>query len=463
MPVFNISELLENIDFIHLNELGIFCIFKDISIDTRTIKPGEAFIAIKGEHFDGHNFLDIAFKKGSPIAFVEEDWFIKHSPTDYPLVVVKDTRKVLGEIANFHRNKFDIPIIAIAGSNGKTTTKDFVAHMLSQKFNVLKTEGNLNNQIGVPLTLLKLNTFHDFAVIEIGTNKPGEIAYLTDIVEPNFGLITNIGKEHLEFFIDLDGVEQEETTLFGYLIRKDGLIFLNIDDKRLAKYSCILGKYITYGTTEGAYVHADIVYDDYLFPKITYNCEGKKLVAKLKTQGISPALCSIPAVAVSLYFELGETEIIAGLESFELDSSKFYGRMLIKNINGITIINDTYNANPSSMELALKTVELMNSLGRKIGIFGDMKELGDSSLNEHKELILKANNFFDRVVIFGQEMESAFFSIKNPPKNVTYFAEKNDIVSFLKQYSRPKDVVLFKASRDVQLEEVVQSFIENLL
>lgn len=460
--MFSLNEFLNNIDFIHLNKFLNFNIIENISIDTRTIKPGEAFIAIKGENFDGHNFLDTAFEKGSPIAFVEEDWFIKYSPTDYPLVVVKDTKKVLGEIANFHRNKFDIPIIAIAGSNGKTSTKDFVTHLLSQKYNVLKTEGNLNNQIGVPLTLLKLTPFHDFAVVEIGTNKPGEIAFLVDIVEPNFGLITNIGKEHLEFFIDLDGVEQEETTLFGYLLRKDGLIFLNIDDKRLAKYSRILGKYITYGTAEGAYVYADIVYDDYLFPEITYNSQGKKIVAKLKTQGISPALCSIPAVTVSLYFELGEREIISGLESFELDSSKSYGRMLIKNINGVTVINDTYNANPSSMELALKTMEMIKSQGRKIGIFGDMKELGDSSLNEHKEFILKAINIFNSILIFGQEMESAFFSFETPPKNVTYFSKKEDIVSFLQQNICTKDIVLFKASRGIQLEEVVHSFIEYL-
>lgn len=460
--MFNLNELLDSIDFIHLNKIVNFSILENIAIDTRTIKPGEAFIAIKGEKFDGHNFLNTAFEKGSPIAFVQKDWFIRNSPIDYPLVVVKDTKKVLGEIANCHRNKFDIPIIAIAGSNGKTTTKDFVAHLLSKKYNVLKTEGNLNNQIGVPLTLLKLNTFHDFAVIEIGTNKPGEIAYLTDIVEPNFGLITNIGKEHLEFFIDIDGVEQEETTLFGYLMRKDGLIFLNIDDKRLAKYSRILRKYITYGTTKGAYVYAGIVYDDYLFPKIIYNSECKKIVAKLKIQGISPALCSIPAVTVSLYFELGEQEILSGLESFELDSSKAYGRMLIKNINGVTVFNDTYNANPSSMELALETMEMINSLGKKIGIFGDMKELGDSSLSEHQELILKASNVFDSVLIFGQEMASALFSIDNPPKNVTYFSEKEDIISFLKQYICPKDIVLFKASRGVQLEEVVQSISEYL-
>lgn len=460
--MFNLNELLGSIDFIHLNKILNFSIFENIAIDTRTIKPGEAFIAIKGEKFDGHNFLHTAFEKGSPIAFVEKDWFIRNSPIDYPLVIVKETKKVLGEIANFHRNKFDIPIIAIAGSNGKTTTKDFVAHLLSKKYNVLKTGGNLNNQIGVPLTLLKLNTFHDFAVIEIGTNKPGEIAYLTDIVEPNFGLITNIGKEHLEFFIDIDGVEQEETTLFGYLMRKDGLIFLNIDDKRLAKYSRILGKYITYGRTEGAYVYADIVYDDYLFPKIIYSSEGRKIIAKLKTQGILPALCSIPAVTVSLYFELGEQEILSGLESFELDSSKPFGRMLIKNINGVTVINDTYNSNPSSMELALETMEMINSQGKKIGIFGDMKELGDSSLNEHQELILKASNVFDSVLILGQEMASAFLSIDNPPKNVTYFSEKEDIISFLKQYICPKDIVLFKASRGVQLEEAVQSISEYL-
>ncbi|MGQ9818381.1 MAG: UDP-N-acetylmuramoyl-tripeptide--D-alanyl-D-alanine ligase [Candidatus Kapaibacteriales bacterium] len=460
--MFYLDEILKNIDYIYLNESPDSKFIKNISIDTRTIEPGEAFIALKGENFDGHEFLPLAFKKGSPIAFVEEDWYKNHSFIAHPLVVVKDTKKVLGEIANFHRNKFDLPIIAVAGSNGKTTSKDFIAHLLSQRFRVLKTEENFNNQIGVPLTLLKLNSSHDIAVIEIGTNKPGEVAYLTDIVEPNFGLITNIGKEHLEFFEDLDGVEQEETTLFGYLLRKNGLIFLNIDDERLAKYSPILGKFITYGTTEGAYLHADISYDDILVPKITYRTENKSFTVKLRVQGISPALCSIPAVTISLYFELSEQEILHGLESFEIDSSKSYGRMLIKNVNGVTIINDTYNANPSSMELALKTIEMLNSEGNKIGILGDMKELGDSSLDEHREIILKASKVFYKLGIFGHEMKSTFDALSDPPKNIYYFDNKEDILSFLKHYIYPKDIVLFKASREIQLEELVQSFIKYL-
>lgn len=457
-----ISELLEYIDYIHITNFPESTILEDISIDSRTIRPGEAFVAIRGENFDGHNFVTSAFEKGAVLAFVEQNWFRENSTKEYPIVVVENTQNALGQIANFHRQRFEIPIIAIAGSNGKTTTKDFVAHLLSKKFKVLKTEGNLNNQIGVPLTLLQLNSFHECAVIEIGTNKSGEISYLCDIVEPNYGLITNIGKEHLEFFVDLDGVEQEETSLFGYLLRKDGFVFLNIDDERLAKYSRILGKFISYGTKEDSYVRAEISFDDYLFPKIDYFSEGKKFSARLPIQGISPALCSIPAVAVALFFEIGEEEIISGLESFKLDSSKSYGRMLIKSINGITVINDTYNANPSSMELALRTMDMINTKGLKIGVLGDMKELGDLSLIEHKEIIQKASELLDKVFLCGEEMKFAFDSLENKPKNLIFHNSKETIVSYLINNTHTGDVVLFKASRKIQLDEVVEKYIKSI-
>lgn len=454
--------MLGFINVISINKFSDTNFISNISIDTRKIQKGEAFVALRGENYDGHNFIQSAFESGASIAFVEESWFKENSNFDYPLIVVEDTTKVLGEIANFHRQKFEIPIIAIAGSNGKTTTKDFIAHLLSQRYNVLKTESNFNNQIGVPLTLLKLNNLNDIAVIEIGTNKPGEIAYLCDIVEPNHGLITNIGKEHLEFFVDLDGVEQEETTLFGYLLRKDGFVFLNIDDPRLIKYSRILGKFLSYGTNDDAFVKSSISFDDLLYPEIKFLTQGRNFLVKLRTQGISPALCSIPAVAVAIFFELSIDEITAGLDSFELDSSRTYGRMLIKNLNGITIINDTYNANPSSMDLALRTIEMIKTSGRRIGVLGDMKELGDSSLNEHKALIMEASQKLDLVVLFGDEMESAFKQLIFKNENVIFLHKKEDIIRYLNTIVGSGDVILFKASRGVRLEEVVETFIHNI-
>ncbi|MBK8381579.1 MAG: hypothetical protein IPL16_06735 [Ignavibacteria bacterium] len=214
--------------------------YKSVGIDSRNIKKGELFFAIKGERTDGHKYLDSVFDKGIELAVVNDTWFVKNKKK-FPgksFLTVRDTTKALGELALHHKANFKIPVLCIAGSNGKTTTKDLTAEVLSQKFKVLKTEGNFNNHIGLPLTLLRLDRTHEICVLEAGCNHYGELKYLCEIAEPDYGMITNIGKEHLEFFKNLEGVAKAEFELFDYLKSKEkGILFINSDDKFIRNYS----------------------------------------------------------------------------------------------------------------------------------------------------------------------------------------------------------------------------------
>ncbi len=455
------DEIIAALDNPLIQNLSGVELLEGINIDTRQLLPHQIFVALRGENFDGHNFVASAFEKGATFCIVERSWFDSNLYSHYPLVIVENTLQAFGDIANMYRNKFNIPIVAVGGSNGKTTTKDFVAHILSQKFNVLKTESNYNNQIGVPLTLFKLSQHHNVAVIELGTNEPGEMFRLCEIVEPTDGIITNIGKEHLEKLIDLDGVEMEETALFAYLIRHNGFAYVNSDDPRLERYVKVLDKYITYGRNPNAQVRGDYHFDKYLFPSVNFEYGDLRFDAKLKNRGMAVAYASLPAVAVGLKFGLAPEEIVNGLETFTLDESKEYGRMLIKDIDGVTVINDTYNANPSSMGLALRTMEEVNADGEKYAVIGDMLELGESSLVEHRDIILLASKVNRFVCLFGQEMKKALDSINTKLDNVRFFETKDSILHFLDSKIKPGDIVLFKASRGIKMEEVVTKFIEK--
>lgn len=461
MNFLTIEEIFEYLDIIETRNVPVSPQIKGVSTDTRTIQEGEIFVALKGDNFDGHNFLDDAFNKGASLAVVNKDWANQKTNTKFPIITVEDTLFALGELANLYRSKFDIPIVAVGGSNGKTTTKDFVAHILSQKFKVLKTEGNHNNQIGVPLTLFKLNSSIEVAVIEIGTNQFGEIPRLCEILEPTHGVITNIGKEHLEAFIDLDGVEMEETSLYGYLLKHGGISFVNTDDPRLDKYVKLLENRFTYGRNPDNNLIYSIEYNEKLFPKITFEYGGKKFSAVLNNPGFSVALASVPAVAVGLSFGLTIEEILEGLQSFKLPEHKDYGRMLVKSVGNYTLINDTYNANPSSMNLALETLRMLTTSGKKIAVLGDMLELGETSQDEHFEIINKARSICDEVFIYGIEMKKAFEKLSNT-ENVHFFENKVDISKELISKLTGEDIILFKASRGMRCEEVLNDFINKL-
>lgn len=444
--------------------------------DSREIKSGDIFVALVGENIDAHTKTYDAYKNGAIAILVNKSWFtaqrqifIDENSSDLaefdkiPFVLVNNTLDALGSLAHHHRNRFKIPIVAVAGSNGKTTTKEMITKVLSKKYKVLSTYKNFNNQIGVPLMLLSLNESYTAAVIEIATNSHGEIFKLANILAPKYGVITNIGKEHLEILEDLDGVEMEETSLFAYLRKHLGFAFINADDKRLLKYSSLLENKMVYGTNEVSEVKATFNFDDNLLPKIDIDLSGDHFSYKLQEIGLGNAYASLVAFGVGVRLEVDTNDIIAALEEFTTDKASNYGRMRIENYitsNGgkITIINDCYNANPSSMELAINTVDIIRSnYTTTIGVIGEMRELGDAAPNEHKELLDLATNKIQNLLIYGKEFEK--IELANYPK-IKYFEDKTLLNSIVEELinsikSGDKVLLLVKGSRGNKLEEVI--------
>ncbi len=452
-------------DKIHFSATGD-SIFKGISTDTRTLEPGNIFIGLKGENFDGNSKVYEAFEKGAGAVILNTDFYQLHSKelNQYNIITVNNTMHALALLARFHRNRFDIPVIAIGGSNGKTTTKEMTAAILKRKYSLLKTEGNYNNQIGVPLTLLQLNESHTAAVIEIGTNEPGEIAILTSIVRPTHGLLTNIGREHLEKLSDLDGVEMEETFLFGHLKKQNGLAFLNLDDKRLKKYRRFLDKNLTYGTDKEADIYAAFEFNDKLQARLRIEDkslkteENRVLEIALGVTGYAAAQNAIAAIAVGIELDVPPNDIVAALENYRQDDRHGYARMVLQNTNGIKILNDCYNANPDSMRMAMLTLKEIAAEGVKYAVLGDMRELGESSSDEHIALLNEAVKQTDKILVIGEEMLKAAAKLKLP--SVQAFNTHKELAGTLKSQVREGDVVLVKGSRGMEMEQIIKFLTE---
>ncbi len=439
---------LKNIDF-NINPFGV-------SIDTRNIKEGNIFIAFKGEHIDGHTKVLEAFEKGALICIVEEDWYNinKNEFVESSLIVVGSSLKAIAELASYHRKRFDYPIIAVAGSNGKTTTKELISQVLSKKGKVLKTFMNYNNQLGVPLMLLSMTNEFNYLVLEIATNEPGEIMLLCKIANPNYGIITNIGKEHLEKLFDIDGVEMEETSLIAHLMKHSGFAFINGDDTRLIKYTRLIDKHLLYGTEEGFHLKANAEYDNLLHPKVQFVFEDQMFEAKLKTIGYAGVINATAAVAVALKLEVPIEQIKDALEEFEPQKGHGYGRMVIEERNTFKIINDCYNANPSSMSIALDMLSHIESK-RRIAILGDMRELGEASEESHIEILEKAINIADLVYTFGNDFKKANDEIQS--NKVNSFINKVEMINAIKASVLSGDSILLKGSRGTKMEEILES------
>ncbi|MBK8552725.1 MAG: UDP-N-acetylmuramoyl-tripeptide--D-alanyl-D-alanine ligase [Ignavibacteria bacterium] len=363
--------------------------FKGVSIDSRKINKDEIFFAIKGDVTDGHKYLDDVFQKKVLLSVVNKDWFIKNRKKykDRIFFVVDNTTLALGAFSKVHKSNFNIPVLCIGGSNGKTTTKDLTAAVLSQKYNVLKTEGNFNNHIGLPLTLLRLDDSHNFCVLEVGCNHFNEIKYLCEIAEPDFGMITNIGKEHLEFFKDLSGVAKAEFELFDYLIKKkEGITFINHDDKFIKNYSRRIDheKKFSYSYQYNTDVKGRFKgYNKNFEPEIEITCGEKKFKTGISTFGKHSVYNGLAAAAAGLYFRVSTGKIRKALQNFTPASSK---RMEILKVNGLIIINDTYNSNPESVKMGIETMLEFNTKGNKYAVLSDMLELGKASREEHSNI-----------------------------------------------------------------------------
>ena len=426
---------------------------KGISIDTRTIRSQEAFIAIKGNNFDGHDFIEEAIRKGASCV-IKERRQPKAARRNTVFIEVKDTIKALGDIARFQRKRFAIPIIAITGSNGKTTAKEMVAWILSQRFKVLKNEGTQNNHIGLPLTLLNLETGHDIVVLEIGTNHPGEVEYLSKICEPNVGIITNIGPAHLEYFHNLKGVLKEKYALIKNL-KRPSIAILNSDDSLLRNYLFKNNKR-PFSLGLGIKNRTDFFASSIKFAseKLEF-LVNLKYRFKLKTLGYYNISNALVAVAVARLFGIEYKEIIARLANFDFPQS----RLAFIKRNNIKFIDDTYNSNPLSLKQALNALGDLKVGGRKIFVMGDMLELGSRKILFHCQAGRQVERVCDVFITVGKlsrlaadAARASGFDLKNI-FTCQSSKEARDIL-FNKISPKENDVVLVKGSRLMKMEEV---------
>ena len=430
--------------------------FRGISTDTRTIKKGEVFFALKGPNFNGHAFVKEAYKKGA-IGVVVELIPSLDPALSYNVMVVRDTLRALGYYAAYVRGRFKIPLIAVAGSSGKTTTKEMAAAILERSRPVLKSEGNMNNLVGVPKTLFNLKETHRAVVLELGISEPREMERLGYICRPDVALITNIGRGHLRSLGSLEGVAKEKAQLIEFLADK-GVKAVNLDDPWTVKIASVMkpeaGK-VTFSLKEKADVAVKEIKTGSGGINIVFDVRGVGVPVRLN----SPALCNVAnaaaAIAAVLPLDVKTEEIQAALNSF----APLHGRMEVLNVNGLIVLDDTYNANPESMSAALQTLKA--AAGRKIAVLGDMLELGDASMEAHMEIgKLAAQCGVDVLIAVGEMSKAAADSaVKAGLKAAQAHAFRNKLeaVSALKGIVKEGDVILVKGSRAVGLEDVVES------
>ncbi len=455
MIILDELKKIKNIEFLFKGNFQNFPEISGISIDSRTIKNNELFFALKGEKFDGHSFVEDVLNKGAYGAVIEKNYANKISERFEVcrLLLVDDTLKTLQELAMIHRKNFEIPVIAITGTNGKTTTKEMTYSVLSQKYNALKNYGNLNNQIGVPLTLLNINKDHQIAIIEMGASCSGEIKLLCELSIPEYGIITNVNKAHLQFFGTIEKVAEAKAELLES-IGKRGIGILNGDDALLMKYKHYAEKVLLFGLNEKFDTFAKITdIDQYGCCQFILN---DKITINLKIPGNVNIYNALAASTVGLLMGISYNEIKNSLENF----SAGYQRLEIIQNKGITIINDSYNANPESMKMAIQVLKNFKKGQniKRIAVLGDMLELGDFSEDEHKKLgEFIFNSKIDALFTFGTYAECISNQAKSlGMENSEHFKTKENITVKLYNFTSPNDVILLKGSRGMKMEEVLK-------
>lgn len=434
---------------------------RGVSIDSRTIQEGELFVAIKGDRFDGHDFVPEVMKKGAWGAMVErtvlENRFSSLGGLKN-ILPVEDTLYALQEMAYLHRRKFAIPVVGITGSNGKTTTKEMLAGILKQKGPVLKNEGNQNNHIGVPLTLLKLDSRHTAAAVEMGMSALGEIDMLARLAGPDVGVITNIGPAHLEFLKGLDMVAQAKGELLDHL-KDDGTAVLNADDHYFETLKKRLtGRVLSFGIDNKADVRATAVGQKKDFTDFTIQSDDSKVNVRLRAVGKHNIYNALAAAAAARAVGMPLDAVMQGLNAFVPVAM----RSEMKVVRGRTVLADYYNANPASMEAALATLISLQSGKKTIAVLGDMLELGESAADAHRALgATVARLKVDLMITIGALAKyTAQGAIDNGMrKNRVHEAgSPAEAAVLLKKHSRPGDAVLIKGSRGMKMEKILEEF-----
>lgn len=425
-----------------------------VSIDTRKIKQNSLFIAIKGNNFDGHNFINEAIKKGAAAIMIAEQNKNKFMNIDLPVIAVQDTTIALGDVARIWRSKLKAKIISLTGSAGKTTTKELLDVMLSQKYNTVKTEANNNNHIGVPLTLLNASDKDEVVILEHGTNHFGEIPYTASIANPDYAMITNIGHSHIEFFRNKNGVLKEKSALLKTTYKRGGKIFINTDDPLLKKLASSYLKKKTFGFENKPDVKGNILGFNNTGCAITeLKYKNKSFIYEIPVAGEQGAKNFLSAAAVALELGITPKQIAAALKKFKnIDK-----RLSIKRLNSLVLIDDTYNANPESMNHSIELLSLMDKQKNKIAVLGDMFELGNEGAALHKKIadtIIK--NKIGCVYTIGTLMKNISDKLKNKKITHKHFSNRTKLNEFLNKTDLTNSVILIKGSRGMKMEDFVK-------
>lgn len=426
-----------------------------ISTDSRTVVPGQLFVPLRGERFDGHDFIAEVADRGITVLLAEEQWLKSHSVSAaVSCIAVKDTLRALGDLAAAWRRRFDVATIGVTGSNGKTTVKEMLAEILQQSGPGLKTSGNLNNLIGLPQMLFQLRPEHCWAVLEMGMSEPGEIDRLAEIAKPRVGIVLNALPAHLQSMGTVEAVAAAKGELLNR-ISDNGLAVVNADDPRVASlHQNPSARRISFGINRGEVRAKDIQslgLEGQRFLLVTPKGETSIQLKACGRHNIYNAL----AAAAALIEKLDLAVIAAGLESF----TPYKGRFQVEHLGGITIIDDSYNANPASVKAALETLSQVAAEGHRIAALGDMLELGQQEAEAHREIGALAGRSVDKLYLLGPLMgkyAAAAAEAGLPPQSITVCADHQQIADSLHKSLNEHDVILVKGSRGMTMELVAR-------
>src|SRR5438093_51523 len=429
-------------------------VISKVSTDSRTIKPGELFVALRGENFEAHDFVEAAAKSGAAGALVNRNWR-GHVPRNFALIRATDTLNAYQQIAANYRQSLTLKVLAITGSNGKTSTKDFAASVLARRFRVTKTEGNFNNHLGLPRTILEATSEDEVAVWEVGMNHPGEIAALSKIAAPDAAIITNIGVAHIEFMGSREAIAAEKGAL-AEAIEPQGTVILNADDPFSEGIAARTHARVVFAGTTGGAVRAIEIRQSADGSEFTIVEGAHRCRAQLPVAGSHMVQNALLAVAAGRAFGLSIEECAAGLASAPLTKA----RLQIKEIGGVQFLDDSYNANPDSMKAALRTLVELDADGKRIAVLGEMRELGTESQRGHREVGETAATLgVDQLITIGDAAELIAEGARTVGFDKVSSAQSTSVAAkLLSEMVEPGDLVLIKGSRAARTEEVIEQF-----
>lgn len=431
----------------------------EICIDSRAMQAGMVFWALHGERFDGHAFVEQGFQMGGGAAVVNKEWMDQNGKPARVYIPVGDTQEALTALARSYAERFRIPKIAVTGSNGKTTTKDMIAAVLRKSGKVLATEGNFNNHVGLPLTLFGLRSQHRFAVLEMGMSNPGEIRKLSETARPGLAVVTNIGLAHLEGMGSREAIRDEKLSIIAGFPGGKGTLFLNVDDPMLCDFRApAKTRVVTFGIQRGQVKPTDVRLD-------AEGCASFRIGRtqfRLPMPGLHNVYNALAAIAVGLHLRVPKADIAVALAGFTPPRN----RMQIRHIHGVTVMDDCYNANPTSMRAGLATLAAQETSGRRVAVLGDMLELGADSARLHAEIgHYLVEMGVDELYTFGdasRHLNQAARSKGLPRRAAHHFSDFDLMMEELAAGLAPGDVVLVKASRSMRLERVSEALKQAL-